>query len=140
MLLGSSPANAVEDNEGLIGHKADGPGNATVTKRLYTLGNFSKFVRPGYVRIATIASSVSGVSIVAFKNPSNGIPIVIAINADSSDARVDISFQSTAPSGITPWVTSSSLDLSPQAQIPVSGGRFATTLPGQSVTTFVGSP
>ena len=140
MLFGSSPANAVENNEGLIGHKADGPGNATVTKRLYTLGNFSKFVRPGYVRIATIASSVSGVSIVAFKNPSNGMPIVIAINADSSDARVKISFQSTAPSGITPWVTSSSLDLSPQAQIPVSGGRFATTLPGQSVTTFVGSP
>jgi glucuronoarabinoxylan endo-1,4-beta-xylanase len=140
MLLGSSPANAVEDNEGLIGHKADGPGNATVTKRLYTLGNFSKFVRPDYVRIATTASSVSSVSVVAFKNPSNGMPIVIAINADSSDARVEISFQSTAPSGITPWVTSSSLDLSPQAQIPISGGRFATTLPGQSVTTFVGSP
>jgi glucuronoarabinoxylan endo-1,4-beta-xylanase len=141
MLLGSSPANAVENNEGLIGQKADGPANATMTKRFYTLGNFSKFVRPDYVRVATTASSDPGVSVVAFKNPSNGMPIVIAINANSSDASVGFSLRGTAPSRvITPWVTSSSLDLSPQAQIAVSGDHFATTLPAQSVTTFVGSP
>ena len=39
-------------------------------KRLYTLGNYSKFVRPGYVRVGTSgATPAGGVLVSAFKRP-----------------------------------------------------------------------
>lgn len=137
-LINSAPAPG-GDNEGLVGYGL-GSIPITMTKRLYTLGNFSKFVRPGFVRIGTGGSNVNGVSVVAFKNPSSGMPVVIAINPGASDASVGFTLQGTGPSAITPWVTSASADLAAQALIAVSSGRFTSILPAQSVTTFVGSP
>jgi glucuronoarabinoxylan endo-1,4-beta-xylanase len=112
------------------------------TKRLFTLGNFSKFVRPGYVRVGLAGSlPPSGVQVVAFENPVNAAIAVVAINANTATVPMSFFVSGTSlPSQITPWVTSDSLDLAAQASIPLAGARFATTLAAQSVTTFVGTP
>ena len=62
------------DNEALIG-----PSGQT-TKRLYVMGNYSKFVRPGYYRIGTTASPVGGVSVSAYKDLSTSKFVIVAIN------------------------------------------------------------
>jgi glucuronoarabinoxylan endo-1,4-beta-xylanase len=137
-LVGNDPAFELEDNEALIGHKADGPGNPTLTKRLFTLGNFSKFVRPGHIKVATSGGVPSGLSIVSFVNPNDDMPVVVAINATGSSTSLGISLQGSSPSIVIPWVTSTWQNLEPQGQVQVLDGGFTATLPAQSVTTFVG--
>jgi len=127
LLTGSS-----NDNEALIG-----PSGQT-TKRLYVMGNFSKFVRPGYVRIGTTASPVGGVSISAYKDPSTGKFAIVAINHNGSNVVLNFALNGFTATSVTPWVTSSSLDLAQQTSITVGGSAFTATLPASSVTTFVG--
>ena len=120
------------DNEGLISQSGQ------VSKRLYMMGNFSKFVRPGYDRIGATASPVSGVSISAYKNPSGGNFAIVVINHNGSDVPLNFSLNGFTAVSVTPWVTSTSLDLAQQASISVGGSTFSATLPASSVTTFVG--
>ena len=108
------------------------------TKRLYVMGNFSKFVRPGYYRIGTTASPVSGVSVSAYKDPNTGKFAIVAINHNASAVTLDFALNGFTANSVAPWVTSSSLDLAQQPSISVGGSAFGATLPAASVTTFVG--
>jgi glucuronoarabinoxylan endo-1,4-beta-xylanase len=122
----------VNDNEGLL--LIDG----TDTKRHYTLGNFSKFIRPGYTRVDLSGSTPADVLLTAYKG-ADGTVVIVAINKGSASATVPVSIAGgTAPASLTPWVTSATENLAPKSAIPVSGGSFAATLAGKTVTTFVG--
>jgi O-glycosyl hydrolase len=121
------------DNEALLG-----PGGVT-TKRLFAMGNFSKFVRPGYYRIGTSASPASGVSISAYKDPGSGKFAIVAINHNSSAITLTFNLNGFTANSVDPWTTSATLNLAPQPTISVGGGNsFGATLPPASVTTFVG--
>lgn len=127
------------DDEGLVGKKGDLAGSPTLTKRLYTMGNFSKFVRPGFIRVSTTGGP-GGAITVAFKNPNTGQPVLVAINYYGSNVSIGVTLQGVSSSSVTPWQTSASLNLVQQSNISISNGRFTATLPGSSVTTFVGNP
>ena len=108
-------------------------------KTFWALGNFSKFVRPGFVRIgAVIASSTdpsstsAGFSVSAYKNPTTGQLVIIAINRDSWATRVK--FQPGFPVTATPYVTSSVQNLEPQPDVSLGD---LVTIPGKRVVTFV---
>ena len=120
------------DNESLLG-----PSGQT-TKRLYVMGNYSKFVRPGYQRIGTSASPVGGVSVSAYKDPSTGKFAIVAINHNGSAVTLGFVLNGFTTISVAPWVTSASLDLAQQASITVGGNTFVATLPAASVTTLVG--
>ena len=120
------------DNEALIG-----PSGQT-TKRLYVMGNYSKFVRPGYYRIGTTASPVGGVSVSAYKDPSTGKFVIVAINHNAVAETLNFTLNGFTANSVAPWVTSASLNLAQQPNITVGGSVFAATLPAASVTTFVG--
>jgi glucuronoarabinoxylan endo-1,4-beta-xylanase len=111
-----------------------------VTKRLWVMGNFSKFIRPGSYRIAaTTASggSTQGVLTTAYRNATAGTLIIVAINPTTQIVRQPITLADLHVDAVTPWVTSETLDL--VAQTPLTGGTtFTDDLPPQSVTTFVG--
>lgn len=121
---------AQTDNQGLTD-------TTQTTKRLWALGNWSKFVRPGYVRIGT-SGSLSNVSITAFEKPSTGEFVVVAINAGSTTSGT-IALSGLAVTTVTPWLTSASADLAQQADVSVSKGVFTASLVGNSVTSFVGT-
>ena len=120
------------DNEALLG-----PSGQT-TKRLYVMGNYSKFVRPGYYRIGASASPVSGISVSAYKDPSTGKFAIVAINQNASAVTLDFALSGFTANTVVPWVTSASLNLVEQPSITVGGSAFVATLPAASVTTFVG--
>ena len=122
------------DDEGLC----DNSGNPT--KRLYTIGNYSKFVRPGYVRIGATEVPSSGVSVSAYYSATDGKVVIVAINGNTgSSANVNFNYSDLNVSTVYPWVTSSSLNLAQQSSVAVSGGKFSYTLPAQSVVSFVAS-
>ena len=118
------------DNEGLT----DQSGNPA--KRMYALGNFSRFVRPGFYRIGVSNNAPTFVS--AFKDPNTGKFAIVAINASPGIYTQTFNLSSFAASIVTPWVTSGSLSLSNQAPVAVTNSSFVYNLPAYSVVTFVG--
>jgi glucuronoarabinoxylan endo-1,4-beta-xylanase len=118
----------------------DGGSTASPPKRLYAMGNFSKFVRPGYVRVG-ISGAPSSVQIVPFVSQTDGTVAIVALNSGTSAQQVSFFVSGSAwPGTVTPYVTSASSNLAAGTAITVSGGRFSGSLAAQSVTTFVGRP
>jgi glucuronoarabinoxylan endo-1,4-beta-xylanase len=122
-----------DDNEGLLLK------NGIDTKRHYTLGNFSKFVRPGYTRVDVTGNSSTDLLLSAYKGSGSTV-VVVAINKGTGTATVPITISGgTAPATLTPWVTSATDNLVAQPVVTVSGGTFTATLASKTVTTFVGN-
>jgi glucuronoarabinoxylan endo-1,4-beta-xylanase len=112
--------------------------NAAPTKRLFTVGNYSRFVRPGCYRI-DVTNNNPVTSISAYKDTNSGNFAIVAVN--STSATVTQIFNLTnfpAAGSVTPWITSSNLSLASQTPVTVTGSSFTYTLPALSVVTFVG--
>lgn len=114
-------------------------GTGKPSKRLWVMGNYSRFVRPGYKRISTSGRVPSGVLLTAFRNPTDGTVAIVAANKNTSSTSLSVFISGDAPCSFTPYVTSSSENLAAKSAVSVSGGRFTATLAAQSVTTFVGT-
>lgn len=123
------------DNQGLIG----GASNNTPRKFLYALGNWSLFIRPGWVMVAATNSPQSGVKVAAFKNPSTGAFAIVAINSNSSPISQSFSLSGLSSTSVTPYVTDANNNLAGQSAISASANSFTATLSASSVTTFVSS-
>jgi O-glycosyl hydrolase len=122
-----------DDNEGLALTKSGG----TKAKRYYTMGNYSKFVRPGYVRV-DLADASSDVQLSAYKSADGKTIAIVAINKGSGAASPKIGFAGgTAPASCTPNVTSSSANLTAGTAVTVTGGVLTTSLASKTVTTYV---
>jgi glucuronoarabinoxylan endo-1,4-beta-xylanase len=91
------------DNEGLIGKNGDG----SLTKHAYALGSFSRFVRPGWVRLGT-TGSVSGLLVSAYGNPSTGAFAIVAINNTGSPITASFGVSGPVVAAVAPYVTSGS--------------------------------
>jgi glucuronoarabinoxylan endo-1,4-beta-xylanase len=120
------------DNEGLICT------NGTVRKAIYAIGNYSKFVRPGYYRIDATPTPQGDVSVSAYGNASTGAFVIVVINKNGSNVLQNFSLNGLNADSVKPWVTSASLNLVEQSDVAISGGGFSYLLPAGSVTTFVG--
>jgi len=118
------------DNEGLVLGSTD-------TKRHYTMGNYSKFVRPGFNRVEVGGAVPADVALSAYVGPTG--PVVVAINRGSAAASVPITFAGgTAPATVVPWVTSAADDLAAKTAVTVANGTFTAELGASTVTSFVG--
>jgi len=119
-----------DTNEGLLLNGQD-------TKRHYTYGNYSKYVRPGMTRVDITGAIPAGVLLTAFKG-TGGKVVIVAINKGTASATVPITITGgTAPATMTPIVTSSSENWASKTALPVTSGAFTATLAGTTVTTFV---
>ena len=120
-----------DDNEGLLLKNS-----TTNTKRYYTLGNYSKFVRPGYIMVDVTGNSNTDVLLSAFTGTDG--TVVVAINKGKSAATVPIAFAGgTAPASCTPNVTSATDNLKAGTSVTVTDGSFSASLAASTVTTFV---
>ena len=108
-------------------------------KRFYTLGNYSKFVRPGQVRIAATGNPQTNVYVAAFKDTTTGAFEIVAINANSNSVSQSYDLSGLSANSVTPYVTDANNNLQSQAAVAVTGGTFTATLNASSVTTFVSS-
>jgi len=115
-------------------------GTKVWTKRLWVLGNYSRFVRPGFMRVSTSGTVPAGVMLTAYKNPADGTVAIVAINTNNSSTPISLYVSGVVPCMMTPWVTSATDNLASKTPITVSNARFSATLDAQSVTTFVGKP
>jgi glucuronoarabinoxylan endo-1,4-beta-xylanase len=121
-------------------HFMDGGSASSPPKRVYTMGNYSKFVRPGYIRV-DITGLPSSLHATAFKGPSDNTVVIVVINDSGSSVNLPLFVAGASwPASVTPYVTDASNNLAAKTEIPVTGGNFSATVGAQSVTTFVGKP
>jgi len=119
------------DNEGLVL-----AGSSALTKRCYTIGNYSKFVRPGYVMVDVTGNSNTNVLLSAFTGTDG--TVVVAINKGTSAVSMPITIAGgTAPASCTPYVTSATANLTAGSAVTVTGGVLTASLAATTVTTFV---
>lgn len=110
-----------------------------VAMRAYTIGSFSKFVRPGFVRVAATPMPLPLVYISAFINPKKVGYVVVALNLNRFSRQIKFALGTDFPiSSITPWVVAEGVRLVAQPAIQVqTNGSFIYDLPPRSVVSFV---
>lgn len=115
------------------------------TKRLWVMGNYSRFVRPGYVRIGATASPATGVTASAYLGGADEKIVIVAANTNSSASTQSFTITGRGSTKVTPWVTDDSRSLVSLPSItpalplsyPVPSSSFSFDLPPKSVTTLV---
>jgi O-glycosyl hydrolase len=107
----------------------------------YVMGQYSKFIQPGFVRVSATATPVAGVYVSAYSNSSPAHYVIVAINSNSSAESLsfvlDVNGNPTSiVTSLTPTESTSSMGLAAQSAVTVSSGQFSYTLPAQSIVTF----
>lgn len=108
----------------------------SISKTFWALGNFSKFIRPGFVRIGA-ASNAPSLLASAYKDPATGRLVVVAIN--NSDRAHHVKFNAAGfrfPSGLVKkYVTSATENLVPH----VADFAQPVWIPARSIVTLAPS-
>ncbi|MBE6872669.1 MAG: glucuronoarabinoxylan endo-1,4-beta-xylanase [Ruminococcus albus] len=112
--------------------------NGQISKRGYCMAQYSKFVRPGDVRVDVTEQPTSGVYVSAYKNSKGQVTIVAVNNSDTGYAQ-QFSVGSNTLTDVDRWRTTSSENLAETDNLTIdsSGNTFWAQLPARSVSTFV---
>jgi len=138
-LIGFKPEVA-QNSGALIGCSPGDVNGCSVDKRVegsrmyWVLGNFSKFIRPGYVRVGSETANSPLLDASAYRDPMTGKLVIVVINRNT--VAVDVTFR--VPGFfrfMTPYVTSATQDLEQQLPVAVPG---AISAPARSVVTYTG--
>ena len=102
--------------------------------RLPAYAGFSRFIRPGAVRIGT-TTSATGLEVSAFRN-SDGSIAMVALNSAHSRQVAGFSLRGLDAAHVTPYLTDTSHQLSAQTPITVKNSAFTATLPARSLVSY----
>ncbi len=110
----------------------------STTKRLFTFSNFSRFIRPGFVRLDCPGDPSPNVNVSAFRDANSSL-VVVAINSANAPQEIDYVLEGFKVNSFATYRTSATEDLKQLGDLEVKDGRLKAALPAQSVTTFVAS-
>jgi O-glycosyl hydrolase len=130
---GSSEPSFNGDNESLI--QINGT-TVSPSGRLWAFANYSRFVRPGAIRVGA-ASTDGSLEATAFRNTNGSVAIVVLNTATTAQTTSFSLFHTGARGGLAiPYLTDGTSATAAQAPIPVVGGSFTATLPARSLVTY----
>jgi hypothetical protein len=121
-------------------------GDFGITKNLWTLGNYSRFIRPGYKRVAvnrsdglTSTTAAYGQMASAYLSSTSDTLVMVLINYSEFDQQLSLNL-SNIPANfvlekLKPYVTSATDDLKAYPEISALSPVY---LKARSVTTLVG--
>lgn len=107
-----------------------------ISKRGYCMAQYSKYVRPGDVRVEVTEQPDDNVYLSAYKNDNNQVTIV-AINNGNTEYSQPFSLQGQNISNVDRYRTSANENLAPTLNMDYNNDSFYAQLPAQSVSTFV---
>jgi glucuronoarabinoxylan endo-1,4-beta-xylanase len=110
---------------------------STIDTRGYMFGQFSRFIRPGSVRVGATYTPQPGVFITAYR--VNGGCTIVALNENTGPVNQQFNIQNGTATRLQGFQTSSNQNMADIGSFNVTGGNFSATLPPQSLTTFVQS-
>ena len=107
------------------------------SKRLWAMGQYSRFVRPGWVMIGE--TDDGGLDITTFKNPASGEFAIVTSNSGTGISETYTFNGFTA--SVTPYITSGTTgdDIKQYADIATTaGGSFVGVIAANSIVTYTG--
>ncbi len=139
-VLGEATGPQFSTAQGLIYFRHE-DGTFSTRKRFWCLAQYSRFIRPGALRIGATANPIDGVYVSAYRSQEDATPtlVIVAINTTATDQPCVISLANIAADTLLPYVTSDTLDMAQAASIAVANSELALTLAPLSVTTLVGN-
>jgi hypothetical protein len=111
--------------------------NGTMSKRGASMAQFSKFVRPGFVRVDATKSPTTDMFLSAYKGPEDVVMVIV--NRASSSKTLSVSVSGTDISSYEKFTTTGSKTVAKDGTVTASNGSLSVTLDAQSVTTLRGS-
>jgi O-glycosyl hydrolase len=112
--------------------------NAGTTKRMFAVGNYSRFVRPNFNRINATSTQPSAL-ITAYKDSTSPAFAIVVVNTNvATDVIQTFNLANFTAVSVMPWITSSTLSLAQQTAVTVTNSSFTYTIPAMSVVTFAG--
>ena len=109
----------------------------TTAKRLFAIGNYSRFVRPGFRRVASQSQPWPGLWLSAFRDPRARTFVAVAVNQNERPLPLSFPARERRAACIR---TSASEELAHAGTLAAAGGMFQTTLAPRSITSFVVGP
>jgi len=124
-------------HDGVGGHNNSNVAAAgTITKRGYVFAQFSKFVRPGYVRVDATKSPTTDVYVSAYKKGDD--VVLVLVNKSTSSKTITLNIPNTKVQKWDKYVTSGSKNVVKEASVNTTSSTFSVTIDAQSITTFDG--
>jgi glucuronoarabinoxylan endo-1,4-beta-xylanase len=125
------------DNQGLL-NVNPATDSVQTPKRLYVVGQFSRFIRPGAIVLGS-TSTDSTLQVTAVRPVTGNVAVVLAnTGRNSHTVTVSLTGLSNIPATVTPYRTSATENQTQLSPIGVSAGSFTITVPSKSVVTVVG--
>lgn len=106
-------------------------------KRLWIMGNWSRFVRPGFHRIDAPTEPSAGVYLSAFRDSVQRKFVLVATNNNSTSVTQAFSINGAKAIQATAYITDATRNIAMQAPQTVQGSEYTIELAPQSVTTIV---
>ena len=103
--------------------------------RLWAYAGFSRFIRPGAVRIGT-TTSATGLKVSAFRNSDGSIAMVVLNSAHSRQVAGFSLRGGLDAAHVTPPLTDTTHQLSAQTPITVKNSAFTAALPPRSLVSY----
>jgi len=123
-------------------------GTFTDSKLMWALGNYSRFIRPGAVRLGVLALNSKGEKVIegdtdpyalmisAYENKDHS-PVMVVINYADKDKTFELSWKGNAPRDWIPYCTNDVKYANLQPMGKIKYGQ-EITIPARSVITYVG--
>lgn len=107
-----------------------------VTKKGYVMSQFSRFVRPGYMRVHTSRHGIfSRLSVTAYKDDAR--VVIVATNGGVTSKDVTLSLEGGIAGRFSRYVTSETQNVERLDDVEAAENGFTVTLAPGTVTTFV---
>jgi len=118
---------------------AQGATSYVVTKRLYALGHFARFVRPGAYQVA-ISTNHTNLNVTAFINP-DGTKVINVVNNDTVADALTLGLDATSSNWVpTSYFTDENDSIAPTNIATVNGTTLSANFAPRSLTTVVLAP
>jgi len=125
--------NTSYTNSGLL-HLNVASNTVDVSSRFWAFANYSRFIRPGAIRIGDTTSD-SNLETTAFKN-RDGSTIIVVLNTANTAITTSVVLQNVHSALVIPYLTNASNNTTMQAPFVIHGGVFSTTVPARSLITY----
>ncbi len=113
-------------------------GDYELPKHYYTMGQYSRYIRPGYSFVKTNAEEANGISRVAAVSPNGDELVFVITNNNSSVSKINLDVSAFAPNGKVAKTVETNTEKSwYESSVAVKNGKIELELDGQSVITVI---
>lgn len=106
-------------------------------RRAYAVGQFSKFVRPGFVRVGVEEHARTDVRTLAFEDPESDRLVLVLLNGEEEAHELSLKWPKDGPTDVEYWLTDETHALARVREWAAAQGELQLEVPARSVSTLV---